>query len=405
MNLASIGTGNRALDNINGLRDENFVALCDVDGRFLAARGAEFPSAVRYADFRKMLEKEANRIDGVVISTPDHLHAPATSIAIDLGKHVYCEKPLTHTVAEARAIAKLAAKKGVVTQMGIQIHAEPNYRRVVELIRSGAIGRVDEVYAWCNKGWSDGRFLEAPDQRPQELDWDLWLGPAPERPYCRDIHPANWRRFWEYGSGTFGDMACHVLDLPFWALDLQHPTRVRSEGPELHADGAPAWCRATWQFPREGENPLVLHWADGGENFDLVRKTLVDDGQSLSAWGLGVLFVGEKGMLAADYGRRVLLPAEKYADFQPPAATLPDSIGHHREWVEACSSGGRTSCSFDYAGRLTETVLLGIAAYRSQSPIFWDPATMRIEGNDSAQSLLTKSYRPGFEVVGLGRGD
>lgn len=405
LNLAAIGVRNRALDNIQGLGEENFVALCDVDEGYLSAAAMDFPAATRYADFRKLLDAEAARIDGVVISTPDHLHAPATSIALDLGKHVYCEKPLTHTVAEARALARLAGQKRVATQMGIQIHAEPNYRRVVERIRSGAIGKIREVYCWCNKGWSDGRFSPAPDQQPAGLDWDLWQGPAAARPWSPNIHPANWRRFWEYGSGTFGDMACHVMDLPFWALELQHPVRVSAEGPELHPDGAPAWCRASYEFQREGEPPLRFHWADGGENFPQVRSVLVEEGRPLSDWGLGVLFIGDEGMLAADYGRHLLLPEEKFREIAAPPVSLPDSPGHHREWALACKQGTPTSCDFAYSSRLTETVLLGIVAYRSQQPVVWDPATMKVNGNDRAQELLTKSYRPGFEVVGLGRGD
>ena len=199
-----------------------------------------------------MLEAEAKRCDAVVVSTADHTHAPAASVALDLGKHVYCEKPLTHTVHEARALAKLAAKNKLATQMGTQIHAEDNYRRVVEMIQGGAIGNVTEVHNWCNKGWSDGRFKTSDTPAPKNLDWDLWLGPAKERPFSPDIHPANWRRFWEYGSGTFGDMACHVMDLPFWALNLRHPTSVACEGPAVHPDGAPAWAKATYEFPDQG---------------------------------------------------------------------------------------------------------------------------------------------------------
>ena len=217
LNIACVGVANKGRHNIDELRSQNIVVLCDVDENFLNKAGETWPQARKYRDYRKMLEAEANKIDAVVVSTSDHSHAPATSIALDLGKHVYCEKPLTHTVAEARAISKLAKKKGVATQMGTQIHASDNYRRVVELIQGGAIGAVKEVYSWCNKGWSDGRFSACDKPAPANLDWDLWLGPAKERSYCGSIHPGNWRRFWEYGSGTFGDMACHVMDLPFWA--------------------------------------------------------------------------------------------------------------------------------------------------------------------------------------------
>ena len=223
-----------------------------------------------------------------MVSTADHTHAPATLIAITLGKHVYCEKPLTHSVEEARVIARLAARHKVATQMGTQVHASENYRRVVEIIRSGAIGPVTEVYNWCNKGWSDGRFTAWDKPVPANLDWDLWLGPGFKRPYSPGIHPANWRRFWEYGSGTFGDMACHVMDLPFWALELRYPTAVSAEGPPVHPDGTPAWVKARYQFPARGQQPAVKFcWSDGGAHEDLVKHRHGPGRQALEQLGLG----------------------------------------------------------------------------------------------------------------------
>ena len=273
LNLAIVGCGNKGWHNVQELASQNIVALCDVDSNYLGRAAGVYSEATRYADYRKMLDQEQNRIDAVVVSTADHTHAPATVAALALGKHVYCEKPLTHTVAEARVIAELAAKNGCATQMGTQIHAGDNYRRVVEWIQSGVIGNVTEVYCWCNKGWSDGRFEPWDQPVPPNLDWNLWLGPAPMRPYSPNIHPANWRRFWLYGSGTFGDMACHVMDLPFWALDLQHPISVACEGPPVHPDGTPAWVKATYEFESNGQ-PLKLYWSDGGAHFDVVRQTL-----------------------------------------------------------------------------------------------------------------------------------
>lgn len=401
LNLAAIGVGNKGRHNIDQMAQENWVALCDVDDNYLKEAGAVYPAATRFRDYRELFDRAANQIDGVVISTADHTHAPATSIALQLGKHVYCEKPLTHTVAEARTIAELASRGNMATQMGIQIHAEANYRRVVELVRSGVLGKISEVYTWCNKGWSDGRFSPSPQPAPAHFDWDLWLGPSKSRPYCENIHPGNWRRFWEFGSGTFGDMACHVMDLPFWALDLKFPTRVSCEGPELHADGAPAWARATYQFETQDHGAIRLHWSDGGANFDLVKQTQDGFGHALSDWGLGILFVGDQGMLVADYGQRHLLPQEKFADFQPPAPSVPDSIGHWKEWLEGCRTGAPTTCNFEYAARLTETVLLGIVAYRAGAGFEWQADALRAQGNEAAQRLLTKEYRKGFEVVGL----
>lgn len=401
LNLACVGVANKGWDNIVHLRNQNIVALCDVDANYLDRAGSEFPKAVKYRDYRKMFDAEAKNIDAVVVSTADHTHAGPSAIALTLGKHVYCEKPLTHTVQEARHLAGLAAKHKCVTQMGTQIHASDNYRRVVELIQSGAIGKVSEVYNWCNKGWSNGRFVVSDKPAPANLDWDLWLGPAKQRPFCTQIHPANWRRFWEYGSGTFGDMAAHVMDLPFWALGLRYPTAVEATGPEVHPDGAPSWVLATYDFPG-----VKFHWSDGGRHHDLVKNTKVKTGkngemQSLGEWGLGVLFVGDKGMLAADYGRRILLPEDQYAGFKAPAESIPRSIGHWNEWAEACKTGGKTTCNFDYSGALTETILLGIVAYRTGTPIKWDAKNLSTTNSTRAEEFVKKEYRKGWEIVGL----
>lgn len=401
LNLAIIGCGNKGGHNVDQLTAENMVALCDVDSNYLNHQGQRFTAATKYSDYRQMLDKEAKNIDAVVVSTSDHTHAPATAAALSLGKHVYCEKPLTHTVREARTIAELAAKHKVATQMGTQIHAENNYRRVVEVIQSGAIGKVTEVYNWCNKGWSDGRF-GATKPVPGNLDWNSWLGPAKVRDYCDGIHPANWRRFWEYGSGTFGDMAAHVMDLPFWALGLRHPTSVQCEGPEVHPDGAPAWVKAIYEFPARGDQPAVkFHWSDGNAHFDLVKNLKDADGKSFTDWGLGILFVGDKGMLIADYGRYVLLPADKFAGFQPPKQTIPNSIGHWKEWTTACKTGSPTLCNFDHAGALTETILLGIVAYRTGEKLQWDAVNLKAKNSTKADHYITKEYRKGWEVAGL----
>ena len=400
LNLAFVGVANKGGHNLEQLTSENIAVLCDVDQNYLDALKERFPHAKVYRDFRRMLDAEEKNIDAVVVSTADHTHAPATAAALVRGKHVYCEKPLTHTVHEARHIAALAKRHGVATQMGTQVHAESNYRRVVGLVQAGAVGPVREVHTWCNKGWSNGRFAEGAPP-PANLDWDLWLGPARERPYSSGIHPANWRRFFEYGSGTFGDMACHIMDLPFWALGLAHPTSAVAIGPEVHPDGAPEWCLCEYEFPgREGQPPVKLTWSDGGRHHDLVRETLDHGGTSLSQWGLGVLFVGEKGMLAADYGQRQLLPADKFKDFAPPPATIADSIGHWAEWVQACKTGSPTTCNFDYAGTMTETVLLGVVAYRSGERLAWDAANLKVTNSSAADALIRKEYRPGWELAG-----
>jgi predicted dehydrogenase len=296
----------------------------------------------------------------------------------------------------------LAAKHKVATQMGTQIHAGSNYRRVVEVIQSGAIGPVREVYNWCNKGWSNGRFEKTDKPAPANLDWDLWLGPAHQRAYSPNIHPANWRRFWEYGSGTFGDMAAHVMDLPFWALNLRYPTSVTATGPEVHPDGAPSWVLVRYDFPARGELPPVkFHWSDGGQHHDPVKNTNDARGKPLTGWGLGVLFIGDKGMLAANYGEYHLLPKDKFEGFKPPAKSIPESIGHWNEWVQACKTGGPTTCNFNYSGALTETILLGVVAYRTGQTLQWDAPNLKVTNASKAAEYLTKEYRKGWEIVGL----
>jgi predicted dehydrogenase len=272
LNLAIVGCGNKGWHNVQELKSQNMVALCDVDANYLNKAAQAYPDATKHRDFRRMLDQNAKQIDAVVVSTADHTHAPATALALAMGKHVYCEKPLTHTVEEARIIAQMAEKAKVATQMGIQIHANNNYRRVVEIIQSGILGKIREVYCWCNKGWAGGKFTSWDGPPPEHLDWDLWLGPAQQRPYSPNIHPGNWRRFWEYGTGTFGDMACHIMDLPFWALGLGFPHHVSCEGPPVDEVGAPDWVKAEYQFTLEDGSPLSLHWSDGGAHFPACRK-------------------------------------------------------------------------------------------------------------------------------------
>jgi predicted dehydrogenase len=234
------------------------------------------------------------------------------------------------------------------------------------------------------------------------LDWDLWLGPAPSHSYSSGIHPANWRRFWDYGSGTLGDMACHVVDLPFWALDLRHPTSVKAEGPAPDAVGTPEWTKIEYHFAASGKRPAVtLHWTDGPAHSDLVKQTPDHAGKPLAGWGLGILFVGDHGMLAADYGRLQLLPQEKSRDFKPPERTIAESIGHWNEWVAACKTGSPTTCNFQYSGALTEAVLLGAVAYRTGQKLEWDAQRLVATNCPDAQQYINKTYRPGFEVVGL----
>jgi predicted dehydrogenase len=363
--LGVIGVGGRGWDNLHAVAPgETIAALCDVDATHLAAAAALFPQAARFRDYREMIAEL--ELDAVVISTPDHTHAPATLAALRAGLDVYCEKPLTHTIAEAREVAAEAALRGAVTQMGTQIHAGDNYRRVVEAIRAGLIGEVREAHCWVGKAWGGGERPADEPPVPDTLDWNLWLGTAPPRPYHSVYHPAGWRSFWDFGTGTLGDMGCHHLDLPFWALELRRPEAASAQGPPPHAETAPTELRARWEFTarraRDGSflPAVTLWWHDGGLRPPQFAQGLLPE------WGDGTLFVGSEGMLLADYDRCVLLPEEKFADVARPAKIIPSSIGHHKEWLDACRQRGRTTCSFDYAGPLTETVLMGVDAFRAR---------------------------------------
>ena len=397
LNIGIIGTANRAESNLAGVASQNIVALCDIDDQYLARAKERFPGARTYTDFRKLLESKD--LDAIVVSTADHVHAPASVMALRLGKHVYCEKPLSHSVHEARVVAEAAAQSKVATQMGTQIHAEENYRRVVELVQSGAIGPIRECHVWCGKTWSGGdRPTETPPVPPQ-IHWDLWLGPAPERPYHPAYLPANWRRWWDFGSGTLGDMACHYMDLPFWALELRHPTSVEAEGPPVHPETTPAWMIVRYEFPARGTLPPVkLAWYDGGKRPAAFDEKNDKGEPKLPAWGDGVLFVGEHGMLLADYSRYRLLPESQFPNFHPPKPTIPSSVGHYKEWIDACKTGSPTTCNFDYSGALTETVLLGNAAYRAGKKLEWDAAHLKATNCPEADAFLRRDYRKGWTL-------
>ena len=390
LNVGCVGVANRATSNVNGVSGENIVALCDIDDNFLNAAAKRHSKAKRYNDFRKMLEQK--NIDAVVVSTADHVHAPASVGAMKLGKHVYCEKPLTHSVYEARVCAETAKKMKVATQMGTQIHAGENYRRVVEIIRSGAIGDVTEVHSWVGKAWGGGERPKGSRPVPKHLHWDLWLGPAPERPYYPGVyHPANWRRWWDFGGGTLGDMACHIMDLPFWALELRHPLTVEAVGPEPHPETCPTGLVIHYTFPRgEGKEPLKLTWHDGSKR----PRTLA--GHSMP--GMGSLFIGTKGQLFSDYGRYKLYPEAEFKDFKPPKQTIPRSIGHYAEWIKACKDGSPTTCNFDYSGALTEAVLLGNVAYRTGEKLKWDGKELKATNTDKAAQFVRREYRKGWTL-------
>ncbi len=397
LDLGCIGTAHQAGYSIESVKHENIVAFCDIDDKYLDKVKKEFPKAETYNDFRKLLDHRG--IDAVTIATPDHIHAPATMAALKAGKHVYCEKPLTHTVAEARLIAETAAKSKLATQMGTQIHAEDNYRRVVEVIQSGAIGTVNEVHCWAGRSWGGGDRPKETPPVPPYIHWDLWLGPAPQRPYHSTYLPENWRKWWDFGGGNIGDMACHHMDLPYWALGLRHPTTIEAFGPAVHPETCPLGLEVHYQFAARGDQPAIsLNWYDGTKIPKQVHDVPIGDPKNLGHGG-GSLFVGSKGMLLSNYDRYKLLPETDFMDFKPPAETIAKSIGHHREWLKACRDGNPTTCNFDYSGALTESVLLGNVAFRTGKKIEWNAQQLKATNCPEAAKFVSKDYRKGWELT------
>lgn len=392
LDIACIGVAHRASANVSGVSGQNLVALCDIDDSYLNKAASQYGKhkSNKYNDFRVLLDKEKN-IDAVVVSTPDHTHAPASMWAMQLGKHVYCEKPMTHTVHEAREMTNFAVKNKLATQLGTQIHAGNNYRRVVEAVQAGAIGNIKHVDVWVGKGWGGGEVPTDTPPVPKSVHWDLWLGPAADRAYSPVYMPAQWRRWWDFGGGTLGDMGCHYIDLVFWALKLKYPTKIAAEGLEPDPHTAPMGLTVNYEFPKTDVAPAVtMNWRDG----DHCPKEI--NGHKVP--GSGVMFHGDKGMMLATYGNFTLLPEEDFSGWKAPEESIPNSIGHYEEWIKAIKEGTPTTCSFDYSGPLTETVLLGNVAYRSGGPIEWDAKSLKVTNNDSANQFIERKYREGWRI-------
>src|SRR6266576_3807796 len=412
LNIAIIGAGGRGGSNLESVSAENIVALCDVNGKNLDKAATRFPQARKFADFRKVFD-HAKEFDAVVVSTCEHTHAFATMLALKQGKHVYCEKPLTHNIWEARRIreAAAAAKAKVATQMGIQIHATENYRQVVELVQSGIIGPVHEAHVWVSRAWGwqseeDAKrhkdivwVVERPKESqpvPEGLDWDLWLGPAPERPFNSIYFPGpKWYRWWDFGNGTMSDLGSHWNDLPFWALKLQAPLSIEAGGPPPHSEIAPASMHATYEYGARGELPPVrLTWHQGED------KPEIWIAGGIPPWDNGVLFIGTNGrMLLSSYDKHLLLPEKDFAGFKRPEPFIPKSIGHHAEWIRACKTGEPTTCNFQYAGWLTEANHLGNVAYRAGQKLEWDSAKLRATNTRAADPFIRREYRKGWKLA------
>jgi predicted dehydrogenase len=407
LNIVGIGVGGQGSWDLDNVKSENIVALCDVDWKQAADTFKRYPKATKYRDFRKMLNKEKN-IDSVVVATPDHTHAVATMMAIKMGKHAYCEKPLTRTVYEARAVAKAAREAKVATQMGNQGMAFEGNRLINEWLWDGAIGPVREVHAWSDRPTHNGKLFWAQGvDRPTEtppvpdtLDWDLWLGPAPYRPYHPAYVPFKWRGWWDFGSGGLGDMGIHNLAPVFSALKLTAPASVYSSSTLFNNETLPLASIVHYEFPARGDMPPVkLHWYDGG--MLPPRPDELEDERELSRED-GLIFVGDKGkMYVEGWGGNSprLIPEAKMKAYKRPPKTLPRSIGHHKEWIQACKKGTPTRSNFDFAGPLTEAVLLGTVSVRMGGrKLIWDSVNLKVTNVPEANKYIHYQYREGWTL-------
>jgi len=403
--MASVGVlGKGKSDSAAAAKHGDMVAVCDIDTSRLADASKRFPKAKQYTDFRKMLEEMAGSIDAVTVSTPDHTHAPAALMAMRLGKHCFCQKPLTRTIYEARLMGEVARQMKVATQMGNQGTADSNLRRAAAWLRAGALGAVREVHVWTNRPiWPQG--MDRPEGRdpvPENLNWDLWLGPAPKRPYKaawpeghpvrekwgrKDVyHPFSWRGWWDFGTGALGDMACHEINMAFMGLDLRNPISVEAETSGHNKDSFPEWSIVTYQFPANDQRPAVkLVWYDGGK---MPPRDLMDGKEPKKS---GKLVIGDKGKL---WGYNELMGGAEPVDVE-----FPQSPGHFDEWVRAIKGGEPAMSNFpDYAGPLAETVLLGNLAVWCGEKVEWDAENVKAKNVQGLEQLIKPRYRKGYTL-------
>jgi predicted dehydrogenase len=430
LNIAGIGVGGKGSGDIDQAGQlGNVVALCDIDDKTLGKKAEKFPNAKKFNDFRKMFDEMGKSIDAVTVSTPDHTHAAASMMAIKQGKHVYTQKPLTHTVREARELRLAARKYKVCTQMGNQGSAENGLREAVEAIQAGVIGPVREVHVWTNRPiWPQGTdaILKVDAARkaalavlhgktsepsfaqpPSHVHWDLFLGPAPNRPYAPIYHPFSWRGWWDFGTGALGDMACHTANMAFRALNLGYPTSIESKNGDINPETYPTWATITFQFPARGNMPPVKFvWYEGlkDRKKNLPSKELLHGEIPPDS---GSLLVGDKGKLYSpnDYGAKyVLLPKQNFEGFKPPQPTLPRNgrhdLGMKEEWVRAIMENKPEIAysNYDYAGLLTETILLGNVAMRAGKKLEWDGENMKFTNASDAEKFLHFEYRKGWTL-------
>lgn len=411
LNLAAIGVAGQGGGDIDNLKSQNIVALCDVDWRHAAGTFKKFPGAKQFKDYRKLFDTMHREFDGVIVATPDHHHAPASMAALKLGKHVYCEKPLTHTAWEAREIAKAARAAKVATQMGNQGQASEETRRLQEYVLADAVGPIREVHIWTDRPsrglfeeyWPQGvgRPTDKPTA-PETLDWDLWLGPAPTRPYHSAYLPAKWRGWWDFGTGALGDIGCHYFDPVFRALKLGAPLSVEASSTRVNAETYPLGAMVTYHFPARGAMPaLKLVWYDGGLRPPRPKQLRDTDVMGDN----GHLLVGDKGVITNTSRKWRLYPDALNKDFGEPPKKLARSPGHYQEFIDACKGGAAAGSNFDWAGPLTETVLLGNVALRTQLrekltkvKLLWDSSKFEFTNLSEANAFLRKEYRQGWSV-------
>lgn len=406
LNIAHIGVGGRGGASLDGTRGENFVALCDVDAKQAGGAFERYPNVKRYTDFRKMLDEMDSKIDAVTVSTPDHTHAIACMDAIKRGKHVYCEKPLAHSIYEIRQLMKAARAHKVVTQLGNQGHSSHSIRMFCEWIWDGAIGQVSEVHAGCTADHCRISQLSKRSERheiPRELDWDLWLGPAKHRPYNPMYLPGRWRAWMPFGSGTIGDWICHVVDPVFWALDLGAPKTIQAEAegydPKEHADTFPHGSVITFEFPAKGKRgPVKLLWHSGKR--EIPRPAELEQGRKLSK--TGAIVIGTKGKImygSHGAGGVRIIPEPKMKAYERPEPSIPRVKGHHEDWLQAVKTGGQAGSNFDYGGALTELARLGIIATQMLGrKLEWDGENMRFTNCDEANKLINPPSRKGWTL-------
>jgi predicted dehydrogenase len=406
LNIAAIGCGGQAAGDIRSVSSENIAALCDVDKNRAAQTIQSYPNVTFYTDYRIMLDKEQKNIDAVVIATPDHHHAPAAIRAIKLKKHVYVEKPMAHTIYECRQMLKVAREMKVVTQMGNQGHGGSGLRLWWNYIKSGAIGTVKEIHVWTDRPGGAGRMwwpqgIERPtetDPIPETLDWDIWLGASPNRPYNKSYLPFNWRGRWDWGCGALGDMACHNMDPAFWCLDLGAPVKTKAQTSGINSDTFPAWEIITYSFAAKGDRPAVdLIWYDGGKVPQAPAEL-----EGVNPGNNGCMMIGEKGVLVggSHAGAPRLYPMAKSQELGRPPELMKPGIGHQAEWIKACKENKPEDAlaGFEYSSPFTEAMLVGNLAVRLEKEIQWDIQAMKASNAPEADILINKKYRSGWEI-------